>query len=336
MRKFLNTAFILIIIGTVVYVILPLFVVLKTDPSQSMTVGNTASRSAFVEAVKETVQKIEYALDPQSQCLAPFHYAIGTIDPRFNINRETLKADMQKAEALWEGAAKQDVLQYDDQSDFKVNLVFDERQQRTIESKKLAQKLDSVQELQEGLSGEYDTLSDQYDKKKSKYESDVKQYKKLSDEYERQVTYWNAQGGAPEKEYQQLQQQQKTLNALADTLEAQQKSLNALVEKINGVAAKERKVVSSYNENVATYESVYGGEKDFDQGVYTGQEINIYQFEGTDDLALVLAHEFGHALGMGHVENPKSIMYYLMSKQDINHPVPSAEDMQALQSRCLQ
>lgn len=309
------------------YTVAPLFLHSKNKTVES-------NSNTVVGVVRDVVQKIESALNPQNRCSAPFHYAIGTVDPRFGLGRENLKADMLQAESIWEDTAKEDLLQYDEQSAFKINLVFDDRQKKTLESKQLEQKLNTVQTLQQGISQEYDTLSNQYTKKKAQYESDVKKYERLSDDYDRQVTYWNDKGGAPENEYQQLQEQQKTLNALGAAIEKQRKNLNDMVDQLNILVKKEKKVVAGYNQDVATYESVYGGEKEFDQGVYTGKEINIYQYSEANDLVLVLAHELGHALGMDHVENSKSIMYYLMAKQDMRHTVPSAEDMQALRGRC--
>lgn len=267
-------------------------------------------------------------------CRGPLHYAIGSVDPRFGISQDVLQADLKQAEAIWEDASGEDVLQYDPQADFKVNLIFDERQKQTIASNVLKQKLDTVQTLHKGISQEYDTLEGQYEQSKSRYESDVAKYKQRADTYEKQVASWNAKGGAPKDEYQQLKEQRKEINALADTLEEQRKNINDTAARLNALAGKEKQVVSGYNKEVATYEDAYGGEKEFDQGVYTGKAIDIYQFNAENDLILVLAHELGHALGMDHVENPQSIMYYLMAKQDADHPIPTLEDKQALAGRC--
>jgi predicted Zn-dependent protease len=64
------------------------------------------------------------------------------------------------------------------------------------------------------------------------------------------------------------------------------------------------------------------------------RKINIYQFDDIERLTLVLAHEFGHALGLTHVGNPKSVMYYLTDRQDTRNLKLSEEDIRAFQYRC--
>lgn len=46
----------------------------------------------------------------------------------------------------------------------------------------------------------------------------------------------------------------------------------------------------------------------FDKGSHYRGEINIYHFDSQADLIKVLAHEFGHALNLGHVAGDESIM----------------------------
>lgn len=293
------------------------------------------SRSRVAHTAREVVQSVGSALGViEDTCHKPFHYTIGTVDPRFEISRDDVKAALQKAATIWETASGEDLLQYDEQADFAINLIFDERQQRTIDTKRLQKELGSVQTLQEGISRSYDTLFTTYNKQKSRYEDDIATYKRLGDAYQQQVKYWNAKGGAPSEEYNQLQKQQKNLESLANALEKQRKKVNALVQQMNALAQKESKALSGYNALASTYESVYGDAKEFDQGVYTGKEINIYQFEDETQLVLVLSHEFGHALGMNHVENPASIMYYLMDQQEVRQIIPSSEDRTALATRC--
>ena len=98
-------------------------------------------------------------------------------------------------------------------------------------------------------------------------------------------------------------------------------------KRINGFA-------HSFNREVSIYNATFGKGRIFDQGEYDGKGINIYQFDNEDDLRLVIAHEFGHALTIDHVEDKYSIMYPIIGKQDAENPIPSQEDITALQERC--
>ena len=53
--------------------------------------------------------------------------------------------------------------------------------------------------------------------------------------------------------------------------------------------------------------------------MFNGREIHIYEFESKEDLRLTLAHEFGHALGMKHHNDPKALMYPMLEEQDMQH-----------------
>lgn len=287
------------------------------------------------DVLREVVSDAKSTLHIPTRCDTPLRYALGEVDPRFGVEKDVLQKELLKAERVWEDEIGKDVLVYDEQSDFHINFVFDERQRKTFESKKLEKKLDNVEALQKGISKEYDALVATHERKKSRYESDVRTYDRLVSEYERQVAEYTASGGVTEAVYQKLEKQRKEANAMVDDIENQRRALNTTVQQINDLVKKEKSVVASYNKEVVTYESKNGGVQEFDQGVYTGKEINIYQFSEMNDLVLVLAHELGHALGMNHVDNPHSVMYYLMAEQNVNHIVPSVEDKQALQNRCL-
>jgi hypothetical protein len=109
--------------------------------------------------------------------------------------------------------------------------------------------------------------------------------------------------------------------------------LNGLAHEVNAVGAEINHIAETYNQGVATYRERFGASRQFVEGEYDGREINVYQFYDTSDLTLVLAHEMGHALGIRHVQNPRSIMYMLMGQQDLRHLQLSREDLAALEEK---
>lgn len=318
-----------LIASIIAYFAVTLFFIWK-KASHSADVNSSDTASVFNDVARQVVTSLGFG----SKCDVPFHYAIGSIDPQFNIDKDTLKTDMLRAESDWELAFQKNILTYDESSEFKVNLIFDERQKATLESKNLAKQLDTVQNLQAGISKSYDTLTLEYDTKKTQYERDLQVYQKQSEEYNARVRHYNSHENATEVEYKQLEKQRENLDAFSIAIESKRKKLNELVGTINTLVAEEKNVVALYNKEVTTFENIHGQAKEFDQGVYTGKEINIYQYNEESDLVLVLAHELGHALGLNHVENSESIMYYLMAKQNLDDIKPSEQDLQALDFIC--
>jgi predicted Zn-dependent protease len=47
-----------------------------------------------------------------------------------------------------------------------------------------------------------------------------------------------------------------------------------------------------------------------------------------------LAHELGHTLGLGHVDNPTAVMHYLMGEQNIDDLTLTRDDIDALRTAC--
>jgi len=271
---------------------------------------------------------------PIGPCEKPIKYSLGQIDSQFNLSVEEFKLLATEAEDFWENSAKRNLFEYDETVSFKINLIFDARQMQTMDSEKLKNNLENLKTRQEELIKQYGSLSNAYGKKLEEYKKDVAAYEIKLKKYNKDVKYWNDRGGAPADEYADLEKERKKLKKLASGLEKQQTEVNSLATETNQIVKMENQVIEEYNNNVATYESKYGESREFEKGVFDGEGINIYQFKEKNDLRLTLIHEFGHALGIGHLENPQSIMYYLMGEQKIDNPVFTSEDLQALKEAC--
>jgi predicted Zn-dependent protease len=110
--------------------------------------------------------------------------------------------------------------------------------------------------------------------------------------------------------------------------------LEVLRRQVNELADRGNMVAEEYNQTATTFSERFGTSHEFSQATYTGDAINVYQFEGEQDLMLALVHEFGHALGIEHVSSTDSVMHYLMQDQLLENISLSNEDLKALRNVC--
>ena len=261
-------------------------------------------------------------------------YDIGVSDNRFNLEKDKFIKTIKEAEVVWESTTGKDLFNYIPGSKFKVNLFFDERQAKTIEADK------SKENIVESRDS-YDQMVLDYKNKEAEYQDTARSYELMLGQFNQKLSYYNAkvtetnkQGGAKPAEFKQLEQEKVNLEEERSYLEKARASLNTDAAKLNYLVGQINQLGHTLNIEVDIHNQRFGEPREFDQGEYRGNEIDIYQFESISDLRLVLAHEFGHALGIGHVENPESMMYYLMDKQNPNNPTLSKEDVEAFNKRC--
>jgi len=286
------------------------------------------------EEIKLGAMKALRELGWSTVCDETLYYSLGNIDPRFNISEEEIKLVMSEAENVWEIELGKNVFQYRDGAEFKINFIFDERQQRADEKSKLDLQLDKLEENKNNISQEYDQIKASYEKALATYEKNIKIYENRVDSFNKETKKVDREVGITKEEYEKLKNEQEEIKEMRDKLESDKDKINEMVLRINSLAKKENGIVSNYNQEVQTYQDRYGEVNEFNQGEYNGVSINIYQFYDKADLKLVLAHELGHALEIDHVENPQSLMYYLMEKQDLENIRLTNEDLNAIKSIC--
>ncbi len=248
-------------------------------------------------------------------CPAPIKYKIGEIDEKFGITDDELKTILFKSESAWEDVINRELFVYDDSSDFTVNLIFDERQQLAHTEEEWQINLDKQEADGKLVMDKVKELGEQYEVIKGKYEKQKDEYEFRLEKYNAQVEHFNQDGGAPEEQYEKLKAEQEKLSESLKELLATEKGLNTLAGEVNSLGEKGSKMIEVYNENVKKYNEIFGNLEPFTQGDFQRERINIYKFQDEAELERVIVHEFGHSLGIAHVEGDKSIMYYLMSEQ---------------------
>jgi hypothetical protein len=275
-----------------------------------------------------------YISDLNDPCNRTLSYAIGDIDSRFEVTETELKGLLADVEKVWEEPTGKNLFEYDPSSSFKVNFVFDERQQKTIDEQEMRQQIDLGADSYETVLSAYNNLNYHFKRDSADYEVAKSDYERRLADYNAQVAYWNNKGGASGTDYKRLSSLKDSLETEARSLEQTRLELNQTVQTINSTADRLNELARRYNRDVDAYNGLFGYTRQFDQGTYTGNSINIFQFNNLTDLKLVLAHEFGHALSLEHVDDEYAVMYYLMDKQDVVNLQATKADMAALKKTC--
>lgn len=265
-------------------------------------------------------------------CAEPLSYRIGTIDPSFGLSEDKLREALADVEKLWE-ADGQDLFVYSETGSVVINFVYDERQQRTGIERELRRLISEKHTEVTDIQQNYTALSAQYEEALVEYEARRNTYESTLATYNATIEKWNKKGGAPADVYATLGEQRTELEKEADSLRSLSSDLNRAVELLNGAADKANTSADEYNTVAGQYNVYFHEDKLFTQGDYQQQGINIYQYDGMEEMRIVLAHELGHALGLGHVDGDTSIMNSITRSQSFTQGL-SQEDTAHLAEVC--
>ena len=269
-------------------------------------------------------------------CRQPITYSIGAFDTRFGISEEQFLKVITKAETLWEKASEKELFAYDPNGKLKINLVFDYRQEATLKMRKLGLSVDDSQSSYDALTARYRIRKQQVEGLKTSYETLVVGVEQRQSAYNEEVARWNRKGGAPKDVYARLSEESASLRKEMSRVRSLESELRKLQEDINSLVTVINQIANNINVKAEEFNALGRARgEEFTEGMYTsdrfGQKIDIYQFNDLEMLARVLAHEFGHALALEHVEDPEAIMYRL--NQGKNSKLSSA-DITAVKKQC--
>jgi hypothetical protein len=272
-----------------------------------------------------------------SPCKEPLTYRIGTVDDRFGLSREDFSSLVAKAASVWGEPLGRDLFQEEAEGKIIVNLIYDYRQEATEKLKRLNYSISNTRDSYDELKSRHESLAMEYEQKKSELEQDFQAYNARVATFNAENESGRRQGGLTEEAFNRLRGEKDELNALHSDLQARQDELNQLRETMNNLVVVINEIAAAHNLETLRYRdegSKLGDE--FSKGQYAREGfkegITIYQFDGEESLMRVLVHEFGHALGIKHIEDPQAVMNRLVLDGKSSALTPA--DIAALKNRC--
>ena len=267
-------------------------------------------------------------------CARPLPYRVDRFDERFGVSREELRDALRQAEEVWERPMGRKLFVETDSARLVVNLLYDERQQRTQAGNRLQTDMSGTRASHEAVGRSYDEWRAMYERRLRDYRDGQAEYQSRAEALNAQIREWSARGNTPADMRYTFESERARLIDLRGRLESERTALQELASTVTGLAQKGNAIATQHNASVATFNALYGAPRQFHKGEFDGKQIAVFEFHDTRDLVLLLAHEMGHALGIKHVDDPAGIMHAIAGGQPLGALTPTEADLAALRKAC--
>ena len=280
-------------------------------------------------------------------CAVPLAWRIAGIDDRFGLTPAAARAVVERAAESWARALGRPLFLHDGAAGFPIRFVYDERQERTEAQRLREEEHAGIDRRLEADAADLTQRRSDYQRLRDEYDRRLGDFERAAAAHGDTVRAWNDRGGAPaavlpalraaqerlDRERQQLLTEGRGLAELGRSFEADAERYNDSLEGQRRRAAElERAFPLQRIESGLYREAVRSGA---DRVASVQREISIYRFRDLDELQLVVAHELGHALGLGHVEAAGAVMSAAHhSRGGATRSEIRADDVDLFRERC--
>jgi hypothetical protein len=259
-------------------------------------------------------------------------YQIAEVDPRFGMSKEQAIQLSKEAIQIWHDGTQKQLFVYDDKAKLKIKLIYDARQENYNAFKKTQQELDQEHSSNQRISGNLDVSKSSLEQMQQSLRQEQIQLRAEADYLNQQRISWSRIENEQGENRQRIEAQYQALKEKAQQLQRNIAYYNQMNAQYNQQVGQHNSSIERYNWNVMQAKNRFPP-REFHKGVFMGDQIQIYQFDTEDDLRLTLAHELGHALGLGHHADPEALMYPVLGEQDLQHFKLKPADQSLLYAR---
>lgn len=278
-------------------------------------------------ASSQILQQVAEQAMAQQLCQTPVLWRIGQLDPAFGLTADDAEQAAHNAAMQWNRAAGRELFRYDSIDGFAINFRYDERQQQLLHQALLERNLQRYDSNIDRRSDALKRQSEQLRRRQQQFEADNQQFAADIAAFEQQAQQLtSANRAALMQQQQELQQRQQQLQQQADQLNAEQDQLVREQSYLNDTVVDRNALLPEAQP--LTMAEV--GLMEIQNGRRT---MTIFAYKTAQALELTLAHEFGHALGLGHLDDSSAIMYFALNpgQQQL-----TGADLAALANQCGQ